>query len=284
MPTVPVDPAQWDLARRALTEAVERVVALAQAHPPHIMVTADWNIADTVAHLVSLMRLDEVLVQGQTPDVLLPGALAAVDATNVDTVADLNRVVLDRFPERDVAASCRELRESAQRMLALAGRRDPADQVSWLGAARLSIGGLVAHMVNELVVHGWDIARATRTPWPMDPHAAGLFFDLFLLGVTRAGYGNLLEHGAPVRPGRIAVDFRSDYTTPAMLVLTDGHVTAEDPDPRADVRLTFDPPTLNLMLFGRVSKPRAALTGKVRLGGRRPWLLPAFMRTMHLPS
>ncbi|MBV1853089.1 maleylpyruvate isomerase N-terminal domain-containing protein [Catellatospora tritici] len=284
MPTVPVDPAQWDLARRALTEAVERVITLAEAHPPQTMVTADWTIADTMAHLVSLMRLDDALVQGRSPDELMPGALALVDATNVDTVVEVNRAVLAHFTGRDVATSSRQLRESAASLLAAVERADPAAQVSWLGASRLSIAGLLAHMVNELVIHGWDIARATRTPWPMDPYAAGLFFDLFILGVTKAGYGALLEHGAPIRPGRIAVDFRSDYTTPAMLVLTDGCVTAEDPDPRADVRLTFDPPTLNLMLFGRVSKPRAALTGKVRLGGRRPWLLPAFMRTMHLPS
>jgi hypothetical protein len=38
------------------------------------------------------------------------------------------------------------------------------------------------------------------------------------------------------------------------------------------------------MLFGRTSQIRAVLSGKVRVSGRRPWLLPAFRRTMRLPS
>lgn len=281
---MPVPLAQWELARRALPETVERVIALAAAHPPQTMVTADWTLADTIAHLVSLMRFDAMLVQELALETMLPDGTALVADTNVDTVADANARLLAHFTCRDVAASAVRLRRYTGELLAAAAARHPADQVPWLGGSRLSIAGLVSHMINELVVHGWDIARATSTPWPMDPHLAGLFFDVFLLGVTRAGYGALLEHGAPVRPGRIAVDFRSAYTEPAMLVLADGRVAVEPPDPRADVRISFDPPTLNLMLFGRVGKARALLTGKVRLSGRRPWLLPAFERTMHLPS
>lgn len=40
----------------------------------------------------------------------------------------------------------------------------------------------------------------------------------------------------------------------------------------------------NLMLFGRMSRVRAALTGKVLVSGPRPWLLPAFLRTVHMPD
>jgi hypothetical protein len=68
------------------------------------------------------------------------------------------------------------------------------------------------------------------------------------------------------------------------MVMTDGFVMVEKPDGAPDVRLTFDPVTLNLMLFGRVSKPRAVLTGKVVISGRRPWKLPGFLRIVRLPS
>jgi hypothetical protein len=37
------------------------------------------------------------------------------------------------------------------------------------------------------------------------------------------------------------------------------------------------------MLFHRISKPRAVLTGKVVVRGRRPWLLPTFLRTVRCP-
>jgi hypothetical protein len=37
------------------------------------------------------------------------------------------------------------------------------------------------------------------------------------------------------------------------------------------------------MMFGRIARPRAVLSGKVRIGGPRPWLLPAFLRTVRMP-
>jgi hypothetical protein len=38
------------------------------------------------------------------------------------------------------------------------------------------------------------------------------------------------------------------------------------------------------MMFGRISQARAVFTGKVRISGRRPWLLPAFRRKFRTPS
>jgi hypothetical protein len=67
-------------------------------------------------------------------------------------------------------------------------------------------------------------------------------------------------------------------------VIDGGRVTVELPGGPTDVRLHSDPVTLNLLLFGRLGRARAALTGKVVVGGRRPWLLPAFLRIMRLPS
>lgn len=61
-------------------------------------------------------------------------------------------------------------------------------------------------------------------------------------------------------------------------------MTVAEPGPGDDVRLSFDPPTLNLVLFGRMSRLRAALTGKLVVRGPRPWLLPAFLRTVHMPD
>lgn len=65
---------------------------------------------------------------------------------------------------------------------------------------------------------------------------------------------------------RIAVGFRYGYTSTFTLVLDGGRVTVEEPGRAVDVH------------------PRALLTGKLAVWGRRPWLLPAFLRVVHLPS
>jgi len=37
------------------------------------------------------------------------------------------------------------------------------------------------------------------------------------------------------------------------------------------------------MLFHRISKARAVLSGKLRISGPRPWLLPGFLRVVRAP-
>lgn len=52
------------------------------------------------------------------------------------------------------------LRGHINRMLDASAGRDPAATFAWLGGARLPLAGMLAHMVNELLIHGSDIARA----------------------------------------------------------------------------------------------------------------------------
>jgi hypothetical protein len=40
---------------------------------------------------------------------------------------------------------------------------------------------------------------------------------------------------------------------------------------------------MNLVLFHRLTRSRAALTGALRIWGRRPWLLAPFLQKIRLP-
>lgn len=139
-------------------------------------------------------------------------------------------------------------------------------------------------MVNEMLIHGNDIARAVKVPWAMPQADAALFFEIFYMGLASGDMGRILEGGRRPLKRRIAVEFRSEYTTPVTVVVHNGQVTTEPIGPGADATVRFDPVTLNMMLFGRISKPRAILTRKIVLGGRRPWLVLAFLRTIRAPS
>lgn len=281
-------------ARNALRDATSRFTALLSTVPePRARATSTWSVAQTAAHVASLAWAcgtiaDPGLASGR--DDVLNDQLGR---TTVDSVRDLNDLLLRRYvDERDLGALTARIQRDVRTVLRVTDGRDPAEAVDWLGGSRLPLTGLVAHMTNELHIHGWDIARVIRTPWTIPPREAALFFELFLLGIVRYGYGGLLEGTPRAARRRIAVQFRSRYTAPATLVL-DGtkegtgnrdRVTVEEPRPDNDVLLTFHPPSLNLMLFGRMSPVRAALTGKVVVRGPRPWLLPAFLRTVHMPN
>ncbi|MDG4775018.1 hypothetical protein [Solwaraspora sp. WMMD792] len=275
---------QWRCAATSAPDLSRRLLTLVDGLPADHPVTADWSLADTMAHLATITAMDIALVTGGVPNLPVPEINELRANTTVDTVAEMNRRVLAQFTERDVPALSARIRADVAELTRLADSVDPQHEVSWLGAAQLPVAGLYSHLLNEMNIHAWDIARSVGARWHTDPHQAALFVDVFLAGVTRCGYGRLLDHDRPVRAGRISVTFHPRTGGPTTLALVDGRVLLEPVDPRPDVRLRYDPATFNLMLFGRVGRLRAALGRKVAVGGRRPWLLPTFMSTMRLPS
>ncbi|MEZ0074240.1 maleylpyruvate isomerase family mycothiol-dependent enzyme [Planotetraspora sp. GP83] len=277
---------QWEAARSSLRETGERFADMVCAtRDPHAKVTAEWSVAETAAHVGTIASWYPAILRPDTTPHPFPTIERDILAATVDTVAQLNDMVLGHYTERDPRVLAQRLRADIDDILRASEDLDPGMPVTWLGSARVPVAGVVAHLINELLIHGWDIARATGARWPMPPADAALFFDLFLIGMISHEYGHLLDDNtAPPNARRIAVEFRSRHTVPVTMVLRDGRVSVEEPGPGADVRLSFDPVTLHLMLFGRISKARAALTGKVIVHGPRPWLLPAFLRTVRLPS
>ncbi|RSN02107.1 hypothetical protein DMB42_37995 [Nonomuraea sp. WAC 01424] len=275
---------KWASARGSLKATGDRFAKLISIVDPHTMATGEWTVAETAAHVGMIATLYTSTVRpGEVPSPF-PGLEEAILGANVDTVSTLNELAFGHSAERDPLVLADRLRDDIREILRATADVDPATPVPWLGDARVPIAGVLAHLVNELLLHGWDVARATRTPWALPARDAGLFFDLFLVGMIRNDYGSLMDTGSPAPRRRIAVGFHSAHTAPAALVLDHGRVSVAEVDAGVDAHVRFDPATLNLLLFGRVSRTRAALTGKLAVWGRRPWLLPAFLRFVRLPT
>ena len=279
-----ITPAKWSAVRAAVADMGVRFGTLVQAGDPQAAATADWTVADTAAHVAAMAWCYTALAT--SPDTALPvdGIAELVPITTVENIHGVINDALKRnYPERDPAKVVWRLQQSVTELLAITADADPERTVSWLGGSRLPLAGLLAHLTNEMLIHGRDIARVLHEPWPMPQEYSALFFELFMVEIIRNGVGNVLDDDRPIRRGRIAVEFRSAHTEPVTLVLDTGTVTAEEPGGRTDVRLRFQPVMLGLVLFHRVGRPRAALTGALRVWGRRPWLLPAFLRKVRLP-
>ena len=279
-----ITPARWSAVRAAVVDLGARFGALVQDGDPRAAATGQWSVADTAAHVAAMAWCYTALAT--SPDAPLPveGIAELVPITTVDNIDRVINEALRRgYTERDPAALVRRLRQSISELLAITAEADPEQTVAWLGGSRLPLAGLLAHLTNELLLYGRDVARALGAPWAIPQEYSALFFELFLVEIIRNGVGNVLDDDRPVRRGRIAVEFRSAHTDPVTLVLDSGTVSAEEPGGRTDVRIHFRPAMLSLVLFHRVGRPRAALTGALRVWGRRPWLLPAFLRKVRLP-
>jgi len=275
---MPVTEDRWHATRRALELAADRFLALATANDPRAMATADWSIADTVAHVGTLASINTHLVRFTDSPVH-----KEMLTTTVDTVAAFNDATLARCPQSNPESVAATLRADIDDVLRASESADPAAPVVWLGGSRVPLCGLLAHLTNELHIHGYDIARSSRSPWQIPAEHAALFFETFFTEVVRLGAGHLFDGDAPPDDRRISVGFRSRHTTPVSIVLHRGQVSLADWAAPADARVDFDPVVLNLMMFHRISMARAALTGKLRIWGRRPWRLSTFMTSVRAP-
>lgn len=275
---------QWLAVRASVQRAGERFADLVATAPrPDAMATAHWSVADTAAHVAGVVWLYTDVLPPGTGEPAVAALADSIPQVTVDTVAEFNNLTLRYFTERDPRTIAARLRTDIARILRGTEHHDPAMPIPWLGGSTIPLAGVLAHLANELLIHGRDIARALGTPWSISPRDAALFFNLFLLNAL-SDVGRLVDTMSAVGRRRVAVEFRSRYTTPAVVTLDNGRITVQPPATGADMRVHFDPPTLNLMLFGRISTARAALTGKVLVWGPRPWLLPSFLRIVRLPS
>jgi uncharacterized protein (TIGR03083 family) len=283
--TAPVTEDQWRAVRDSVRATAGRFCDLVASVPdPAATASAGWSVADVTAHVTTISFLNTMLMGAAEPPFQMPGLTGAIAATTVDTVHGLNDQVMSHFLERDVSRLLDTLRHHVGLMLTTSQDHDPDETFSWLGEARPTLAGMFAHMVNELLIHGNDIASAVKVPWEMPAPDAALFFDLFYVGLANGELGRLLDGSKRPLRRRIAAEFRSGYTAPVTIVVRNGQVSAEPAGPGADVKVRFDPATLNMMMFGRIGKLQAVLTRKIIISGRRPWLMPAFLRTVRFPS
>ncbi|RSD19423.1 maleylpyruvate isomerase family mycothiol-dependent enzyme [Amycolatopsis eburnea] len=274
---------QWESVRAALPDVGGRFADLVASVPDaRARSLGEWSIAETASHVGMIALMYTAMIRGDGGPLPLPGLEEPIDSASVDTISRMNALALELYPERDPVRLAERLRADIAEVLLVSADLDPEKPVWWLGGSRVPVAGVLAHLVNEMLLHGLDIARALGRPWPVPARYEAMFLELFLFGMVRNDMGSLLDDATP-SPRRIAVEFRSAYTKPGVLALQHGRLRFEEPDGTADVRLRFDPAVLVPMMFGRISKARAVLTGGVRISGRRPWLLPEFLRTVRMP-
>lgn len=279
-----ITPENWAAVRTAIKDVGDRFAAMILEAPADAMATADWTIMDTAAHVASLALIDTALVVSDDHPVPVPGADAVMKTTNVYNINDgLNTTLFHNYPERRPREVAACLSDSIGQMLELTADADPERTVGWLGESRLPLAGLFAHLVNEVLLHGRDVAAAARVPWSIPQEYIAMVIELFMFEIARNGVGTVLDGGKPIPPERIAVEFRSAYTRPITIAVHDGEVLAEEPSRDNDVRLYFQPLALDLVLFHRISRKRAVATGALRVWGRRPWLLFPFLEKIRMP-
>jgi putative sterol carrier protein len=206
-----------------------------------------WTNAEIGAHTLASAIEGDKVVRGQ-PSMYDAGPSKELDERMVQQVPERDMGVLaDRVEEQTAAflATCRSL---------------PGDRP--LVPERATVSTFVGLLASDHHLHGGQFAEAAGAEWTGD--VADLHSPLSLV---------LMYAFAPEAAGR----FRGTYTlrlrgvASLTYAVEDGRLRLGVTG-RTDCTISSDPQTFLRLGIGAVSQVRAALTAKVRVSGRKPWL------------
>jgi uncharacterized protein (TIGR03083 family) len=265
----------WSTLQTALAEAVAAVADLVAAIPdPSRPAFADWTVGDVAAHLsqawMFIPRLaDRDLAGGiaSLPPTLEVGqglpsgaAFASLPALAPAVVA-----LVAADPERDPAVLADRIRAGAKDLAGL--------DVTDIAPRPWMIDGLAgppthfaAHLLNETVVHGSDVARAAGLDWPVPDHLAALVLRAFLLPML------CITNAAPF-PAPWSVELRlAGQEVRRLDAGPTGLRYGPAGGPTPDARLWIRPSAMLLLAWRRRSLASVVLARQALVWGRRPWV------------
>jgi len=260
-------------ARAALASVVPQLTELIRSiHNPAAAAVGDWNAGDVAVHLAHVWEILPALARGDMKSPL----------QSLQELAGLTTSMVSSESGRDLDATAARIEAATDAYLSA----PPAEtgMRSWIiEGTSLPTSAFSCHLLNESLVHGHDIAHAEKRRWRIDPNHAGMAimgFAFPALSVVDSRSTVDQRHAAGVSA---CFDIRVRRTGRVFFVIDDGAATVEAPSPRpVDCHISAEPTTLFLLLWSRTSQWPGALTGRLSVWGRRPWLgvrLPRMLRS-----
>lgn len=265
-----------------------RLVALIRSiDDPDVPALPGWSVGDVVSHLAMVSVGDTYAVE-QVPDPYGTSELFAPLLTDAfvlgrAAVADVNAASIERTDERDVNVLADRIEERWTVLSRLLAETPGERLVPWLGGIGLPVSAVACHLAfSEWLMHGYDIARATGKPWPIDRAHALLFFEGAALPILSSADPRAFVDQGEAKGVNVAYRLKLRGGNDTYLRISDGvlEIGAEGP---VDCTISADPVGAALVLFGRRPPAAALLRGQLLAWGKRPWLALKLPRLLLSP-
>lgn len=229
---------------------------------------SDWNVGEVAAHLVVVLRGFTYAARGQV-DLVTPHIPPRV-ANFRERLTAVTSSTLALVPDRHPPALAASVVDAVDDFLATTAPPGGEERIPtpWYGSgASLPLSVATALLLGEQLVHGYDVAKTIRRPWPISTDEALLLIPVLQTMMPLAVRPEAVRRA----PALYEIAIRGG---PRFLVNVGQGVVAVDPldSRRPDCTITADPVAFVLLAYGRVNQWRLAATGKIVGSGRKPWL------------
>ena len=255
----------WAAARGAVAQAGPRLTAmLRSATKPDAPALGEWDVTQVATHISHAVDAVTAMTTGG-------GNLIA----DIEGLPVLSRVMLQGEGRRPLAELADRIDASVTNFLAGMEAAAPAGDTShsWLiQGTEMPLSTLTCQILNDLTVHGRDIAVALGEPWPIDKGDAALILQGFVFPCLHTlGRAMVVQEKAGDKRARFEVRLRGDGR--AWAYFDKGNFSVEgSPQGKVDCKLSVDPEAFLLVAWGRISQWSAIPKGQLLASGRKPWL------------
>jgi hypothetical protein len=231
-------------------------------------------VGDVAAHLSHSFRADADAIAGRpVPEAIVTKA----------GIAEATAKLLAEDGERDPAVLADRIDTLAHEFDDVASRSQSA-AVDWLQGTRLPPSAVACHLLNECLVHGHDIAKATGRQWPIQRHHALLAVEAFLIPLIAALPPTAFVNQEKAGSFRARIELRLRGGRRTLMVLDGGSLTLDAGGTRdVDAHISADPTAFVLVFIGRQGIWKPLLGGKLAAWGRRPWKLTRMLTVISPP-
>lgn len=212
-----------------------------------------WTNGDIAAHMLASLTEAHKAARGE-PSVYDDGL-----------TSELDEMMIAQVPQRDPSVLADMIEEGTGAFLSTVRQRSGSDPTI---PPRTTVATHVGLLALDHHLHGGQFSETTGSPW------RGVVADMY------SPLSIVLPFAFDAEAAR---DFQGSYTLqlrgvqPLRYAIDHGRLEM-DAAGRTECTITADPQAFLRIGLGLVSQVRAVLTGKMRAGGRKPWLAPATSR------